>query len=100
MSATKKRGRAKGEATSTPTAKTAKTPSKTTAGGEIPEDLWKTDGGPHTARDVFLNLEYGPAPESDDAVKKWIASHNGVFGHFVNNQWVHPDGRKSLFGDE
>jgi hypothetical protein len=24
-----------------------------------------------------------------------LKDHNGKFGHFINNKWVHPEGRKS-----
>lgn len=45
--------------------------------------------------DIFGKLEYGPCPESDTAVKAWIKAHNdGKFGLFINNEWVHPEGRK------
>lgn len=43
---------------------------------------------------IFDSLEYGPAPESAEIAKKWISSHGGVLGHFINGQWVKPKGRK------
>ena len=43
---------------------------------------------------VFESLDYGPAPESAEIAKKWIASHNGLLGHFINGKWVKPEGRK------
>ena len=61
------------------------------------------DGGPaakSAKRDVskvatvFESLDYGPAPESGEIAKKWIASHDGLLGHFINGKWVKPDGRK------
>lgn len=42
---------------------------------------------------LLPKLEYGPAPESDEAALAWIKSHNGKFGLFINNQFVHPEGR-------
>jgi len=40
------------------------------------------------------DLAYGPAPESADWVKAWIAAHNKRFGLFINNQWVIPEGER------
>merc|ERR1712137_1077858 len=43
---------------------------------------------------LLETLEYGPAPESDDAAKAWIRAHDGgKFGLFINNEFVHPAGR-------
>ncbi|MDL1945093.1 aldehyde dehydrogenase family protein [Chloroflexi bacterium CFX2] len=39
-------------------------------------------------------MEYGPAPESPDAVKAWLDEHNRKFGLFINNEWVTPKGAK------
>eukprot|EP01095_Lingulamoeba_sp_RSL-Kostka_P017636 TRINITY_DN929_c0_g3_i1.p1 TRINITY_DN929_c0_g3~~TRINITY_DN929_c0_g3_i1.p1 ORF type:complete len:809 (-),score=349.57 TRINITY_DN929_c0_g3_i1:28-2454(-) len=43
---------------------------------------------------LLQSLEYGPAPENDSGAKEWIESHNGRFGLFINNEWVHPEGRE------
>eukprot|EP00112_Aurelia_sp_Birch-Aquarium-sp1_P017406 Seg4029.2 transcript_id=Seg4029.2/GoldUCD/mRNA.D3Y31 product="Aldehyde dehydrogenase family 16 member A1" protein_id=Seg4029.2/GoldUCD/D3Y31 len=43
---------------------------------------------------MFESLDYGPAPESAEIAKKWIASHDGLLGHFINGKWVKPDARK------
>ena len=43
---------------------------------------------------LLQKLEYGPAPEADDAANAWIKSHNGKFGLFINNQFIYPDGRE------
>ena len=43
---------------------------------------------------IFETLDYGPAPESAEIAKKWIDSHEGVLGHFINGKWVKPKGRK------
>merc|ERR1719253_2454850 len=54
-------------------------------------------GKPKTVADLFETLEYGPAPEDPGAAKKWISDHNnGKFGHFIDNAWVHPEGRNYL----
>ncbi|NJC97206.1 MAG: aldehyde dehydrogenase [Anaerolineales bacterium] len=39
-------------------------------------------------------MEYGPAPESPDAVKAWLDEHGRKFGLFINNEWVTPKGAK------
>jgi len=44
--------------------------------------------------DLMKTLEYGPAPEDRSAADKWIKDHGGKFGHFIENQWVHPEGRE------
>ena len=49
-----------------------------------------------TLLDVFKTMEYGPAPESPAAVNAWLDEHGRKFGLFINNQWVHPKGRKIL----
>lgn len=45
-----------------------------------------------TVADIFETLEYGPAPESSAAVDKWLDEHDRAFGHFINGQWVKPEG--------
>jgi len=40
-------------------------------------------------------MEYGPAPESDKIAQNWLDDHNRKFGLFINNEWVHPEGRKT-----
>ncbi len=47
-----------------------------------------------TLLEIFKNMEYGPAPESPDAVKAWLDEHNRKFGLFINNEWVTPKGAK------
>lgn len=46
-------------------------------------------------REIFESLEYGPAPESPAVANAWLDDHGRNFGHFINNQWVKPTGRKS-----
>lgn len=43
-----------------------------------------------TLTELFKNMEYGPAPESADAVNTWLQEHERKFGLLINNQWVHP----------
>ncbi len=42
--------------------------------------------------ELFQTMEYGPAPESPEAVLAWLEDHNRRFGLFINNEWVYPDG--------
>jgi len=44
--------------------------------------------------EVFNSMEYGPALESDKVAQKWMEDHDRKFGLFINNEWVHPEGRK------
>jgi deoxyribose-phosphate aldolase len=37
--------------------------------------------------DIFANLEYGPAPESDGEVRDWLAAHT-PFGHVIDGKTV------------
>jgi aldehyde dehydrogenase (NAD+) len=46
-------------------------------------------------REIFDTLDYGPAPESPSVVEAWLDDHGRSFGHFINGQWVKPDGRKT-----
>ena len=43
-----------------------------------------------TVREIFETMEYGPAPESDAEARKWLASHESTFGHFVDGAWTSP----------
>lgn len=45
--------------------------------------------------EIFDSLEYGPAPESPAVAQAWLEDHERNFGHFINNQWVRPEGRKT-----
>lgn len=44
---------------------------------------------------ILDTLAYGPAPESPAVVNAWLEDHGRSFGHFINNQWVKPSGRKT-----
>jgi aldehyde dehydrogenase (NAD+) len=39
---------------------------------------------------ILNTMEYGPAPEADDGVKAWLASHSAGFCHFIGGQFVQP----------
>lgn len=44
-----------------------------------------------TVAEILETMEYGPAPEGADVVRKWLASHGGRFELFIDNTWVEPD---------
>lgn len=41
--------------------------------------------------EIYDKMDYGPAPESPDAVNAWLDEHERKFGLFINNQWVSPE---------
>lgn len=43
-------------------------------------------------REAFLDPEYGPAPESDEAATEWLEGGERVFGHYVGGEWTAGDG--------
>ena len=43
--------------------------------------------------EIFATMEYGPAPEADNVAQSWLEDHERAFGHFINNEWIKPDGR-------
>ncbi len=45
---------------------------------------------PTSVRALLESMEYGPAPESDAAVRAWLSKHGARFGHFVNGAFVPP----------
>jgi aldehyde dehydrogenase (NAD+) len=45
---------------------------------------------PVTVSHIFETMEYGPAPESDVAARRWIEAHGGAFGYFIDGAWVAP----------
>ena len=40
--------------------------------------------------DLMQTLDYGPSPESDEAVRGWLASHAKGFGHFIDGAFTKP----------
>ena len=36
-------------------------------------------------RTILGSMEYGPAPESPEAVNAWLDAHGRKFGQFINN---------------
>lgn len=49
-----------------------------------------------TLIEAFKAMDYGPAPESAEAVNAWLDEHGRKFGLFINNRWVMPEGAKYL----
>ena len=43
--------------------------------------------------EIFATMEYGPAPEAGNVAEAWLEDHDRALGHFINNEWVKPDGR-------
>ena len=41
-------------------------------------------------KDIFENMNYGPAPESDKFALEWIEKHSKKFGLFINGEWKQP----------
>ncbi len=45
---------------------------------------------PSSVRALLDSMDYGPAPESDAAVRAWLATHGARFGHFINGAFADP----------
>ena len=43
-----------------------------------------------SVKEIFDSMEYGPAPESDELAKQWLASQQQGFGHFINGAFTAP----------
>ena len=43
-------------------------------------------------RDLFENMEYGPAPESPDEAKEWLAARDHRLDHFIGGEFTAPAG--------
>jgi aldehyde dehydrogenase (NAD+) len=41
---------------------------------------------------IFKTMEYGPAPEASDPVRRWLELHERSFGHFIHGEWTEPAG--------
>lgn len=48
-----------------------------------------------SVKELLGTLEYGPAPEASSVVEAWLDDHGRSLGHFIGNQWVKPEGRKT-----
>ena len=43
-------------------------------------------------KEIMETMEYGPAPESNTDVKRWLESHSDGISHFINGKFVTPTG--------
>ena len=41
-------------------------------------------------QDILETMEYGVAPEDDSQARKWLAKHEGGFGHFIDGAMTKP----------
>merc|ERR1712226_1170960 len=57
----------------------------------------KGDSGVSEIQKLFAEMSYGPAPESDDIAKKWLAAHDKNFGHFIDGKWYHPETERKTY---
>lgn len=48
-----------------------------------------------SVKQLLETLEYGPAPEAPTVAEAWLDDHGWSLGHFIGNQWVKPEGRKT-----
>jgi len=42
-------------------------------------------------RDLFDSMEYGPAPESPDRARAWLAARSNTLDHFIGGAWEPPE---------
>ena len=43
-----------------------------------------------SVREIFNNMEYGPAPESATIAEAWLANNKNKFDNFINAKFVKP----------
>lgn len=41
-----------------------------------------------TVREIFENVEYGPAPETEDLALSWLEEHRHTFHPFINGEFA------------
>ncbi len=46
-----------------------------------------------SVKDIYQNMEYGPAPESDEQARAWLAGHKKKFDLFIGGKWVKANGK-------
>ena len=44
-----------------------------------------------TVAEIFETMEYGPAPEADAPVRRWLDDHEGKFGQYIDGRWTDVD---------
>jgi aldehyde dehydrogenase (NAD+) len=42
-------------------------------------------------RDLFDSMDYGPAPESPDRARAWLAARSNTLDHFIGGAWEPPE---------
>jgi len=42
-------------------------------------------------KDIMQTMEYGPAPESNGDVKRWLEQHSSGIGHYINGAFTLPE---------
>ncbi|MHA2251423.1 MAG: aldehyde dehydrogenase family protein [Candidatus Kariarchaeaceae archaeon] len=45
-------------------------------------------------KEIFENMDYGPAPESKALAEEWLSSHNKQFELFIGGKWEEPTGEE------
>ncbi len=45
-----------------------------------------------SVKEIFGNMDYGSAPESDVEARAWLATHKKKFDLFIGGKWVNPSG--------
>jgi aldehyde dehydrogenase (NAD+) len=43
-----------------------------------------------TVKEIFANMEYGPAPEGREHAEQWLERHQGRFGHYIGGRFDAP----------
>jgi aldehyde dehydrogenase (NAD+) len=38
--------------------------------------------------EIFETMEYGPAPEGTELIRRWLDRHDRAFGHFIGGRWT------------
>jgi len=49
-----------------------------------------------SVKEIFDNLDYGPAPEAAQAASEWLQNHKHKFKHFIDGQWQDPGSRRYM----
>lgn len=50
----------------------------------------------HPIKDILQTMEYGPSPESNTEVVRWLEQHDRCFGHFIGGRFVLPADRQRI----
>lgn len=50
-------------------------------------------------KEIFENMEYGPAPESTTEAFNWLKNHNTKFDLFIDGKWQTPTSKKYFNSD-